>query len=176
MHTPNTINIGKNGSKKEQEPIPIKQIYQRDKIAHIIKHSRKIESLDHYFKQHIAPDWQTFYHVLNIKGNTLVIGTAGSAAIYRLKLLSNEFLSRLSQGPWKEITRLHFILTPKLFESPKKSTSESPKKIQRPGSNTLSQLEAIAQDLPEPLKSSWIRLNKQLKGMPEASPSPAVVK
>ena len=167
MHTPNTINIGKNSSKKEQEPLPIKQIYQQNKIAAIIKHSKKVEALERYFKQHIAPEWQSFYHVLNIKGNTLVIGTAGSAAIYRLKLLNYEFLDRLSRSQWKEITKLHFILTPELFETPQKSQSSSLKKIQKPGSVALSNIEAVAQDFPEPLKSSWMRLSQHLSELPE---------
>lgn len=148
-----------------QEPKPISGTLNQRYLAKIVAQAKKINRLNSYLKQYIAPQWAPYYHVLNLKGNTLIIGVQSSGAAERFRWASADWLMALQQGNWPYIKHIEFKVTLNSAEditSIKRHKQQQKIKKHTISPKTGKAYASHADHMPTQLQAAWQRLSEYL--------------
>ena len=82
------------------------QLLQHRAFHRIVQKAREMDAINAYIKECIEPESSAYYHVLNLKGTTLVIGTPSQSFASRLRLMHMDWLEKLRQSHWPHISSI----------------------------------------------------------------------
>lgn len=160
-------------NRANQEPKPITGTMNQSTLRNIVIQAKKINRLNNHIKHHIAPQWAIYYHVLNLKGNTLIIGVQSPSVAQRLRWSANDWLMALQQSNWPYIKYIEFKVMPIEVYVPKSITADTKQIVKKHSisAKTAKACASYANHMPRKLQKAWQRISQYLSQENENKPS-----
>ena len=164
MNKKNTLNRAKNNSDLgKSAPKAVRNILNKTHLSSLVTKSNKIKAVEDYIKHSISPEWGSYYHVLNLNGNTLIVGACNSAVAHKIRLNSMDWLYSLRQAHWPQLrnieVKVHDSSQAKLPSRFKQAS------VQRSVADDIAQkMQSIAGTMDDAeLQQAWVKLTQVLQ-------------